>query len=274
MRRPAVAGKFYPADPERLRRQVEEGFLHPLGPGELPKGTGREREVVGAVVPHAGYIYSGPEAAAVYHELAKERKPKTMVIMGPNHTGHGSAMAVSKETWWTPLGEVPVDLEGADMLLDSCPVLSHDEAAHRYEHSIEVQLPFLQYIYGEFQFIPISFGTQDLESCMEVASALAVLKDALILASSDFTHYESQEAAARKDGEAIKHLLAFDEEGFMRAVYGQGFTICGHGPIATCLAASKRLGARRAELLKYGTSGEILGDFTQVVAYAGMVFKK
>ncbi len=273
MRNPSVAGQFYHSQEDMLREQIEGCFLHPLGPGELPLHENRERDVIGAVVPHAGYAYSGPEAAHVYHALARQQKPSVVILLGPNHTGMGSAIAVSKETWRTPLGEVEVDCEVADRLWKKCGIIDLDEDAHRYEHSIEVQLPFLQYIYGEFKFVPISIGLQDYETSLELADCIAI-RDALILASSDFTHYEPKSVAFQKDNEAIKHLLAMDEKKFIQAVYDRDISACGYGPIATCLAASKRLGATRGMLLKYGSSGDITGDDSSVVAYAAMVFRR
>jgi hypothetical protein len=185
----------------------------------------------------------------------------------------GGAIAVSKETWKTPLGEVEVDGEVADRLWKTCGIVDLDEDAHRYEHSIEVQLPFLQYIYGDFKFVPISIGIQDLETSLELAECIA-MDDFLILASSDFTHYEPKSEAFQKDNEAIKHLIAMDEKKFIQAIYDLDISACGYGPIAACLAASKKLGATRGELLKYGTSGDITGDNSSVVAYAAIVFRR
>lgn len=273
MRNPSVAGQFYPSQEARLRQQIEECFHHRLGPGKLPVRENRERDIVGAVVPHAGYVYSGPEAAHVYYELAKQRKPAVVIALGPNHTGMGSAVAVSKETWKTPLGEVEVDQAVAERLHRKCGIVDLDEAAHRFEHSIEVQLPFLQYIYGEFKFVPISLGIQDLETALELAECIA-LQEALVLASSDFTHYEAKSAASKKDNEAIKHLLAMDEKKFIQTIYDLDVSACGYGAIAACLAASKKLGAKKGELMKYGTSGDITGDDSSVVAYASLLFRR
>lgn len=274
MRRPSVAGQFYASDAAKLRKQIEESFLHRLGPGKLPMAEDKERDILGAVVPHAGYMYSGPEAAHVYYSIARQKKPKTVVILGPNHSGYGSAVAVSKETWKTPLGEVAVDSEVVDFLCKNCKIIDADEVAHRYEHSIEVQLPFLQYIYSEFKFVPLCLGIQDLDTSEEIAQYLAKIKDVAILASSDFTHYEPKEQAAAKDKKAIEHILNLDEKKFLQTVYDLDLSICGYGAIATCIAAVKKLGARRAELLKYATSGDITGDDSSVVAYAGIVFRK
>ena len=276
MRSPAVAGQFYPASREALIEQIERCFLHSLGPGKLPVRDGiSPRDILGGVVPHAGYIYSGYEAAHVYYALAMQEKPETVVILGPNHTGMGSLVAISMEDWSTPLGVVKCDRELAEELFTGCDVIDGDEIAHAYEHSIEVQLPFLQYIYGEFRFVAISLGLQELEVAREIASCLAkVEKDILILASSDFTHYESASQARQKDMLAIEAILALDEERLLRRVYEHRISACGYGAIATAIAASRQRGATRAELLKYGNSGDVTGDYGSVVAYAGMVFRR
>jgi hypothetical protein len=275
MRNPSVAGQFYPSNPDGLKRQIKECFLHKVGPGKLREAKEKERDIIGAVVPHAGYIYSGYEAAHVYFELAKQKKPETIVILGPNHSGYGSAVAVSKESWRTPIGDVEIDEEIADFLWKNCKIVDQDESAHKFEHSIEVQLPFLQYIYKDFKFVPLCMSLQDLETSEEVASCLAkVKKDILILTSSDFTHYESQEQAELKDKKAIEHVLKLDAKRFIQTVYDSNISICGYGPIATCIIAAKKLGATRGEMLKYATSGDITRDYSQVVAYAGIVFRR
>ncbi len=274
MRTPAVAGQFYPSSKEELKKQIEKCFLSDLGPGRLPENLERERDTVGAVVPHAGYIYSGYEAAHVYLELAKQKTPDTVVILGPNHTGYGSTVAVSNETWTTPFGDVEVDEVIADRLFRDCGIIDQDELAHRFEHSIEVQLPFLQYIYKDFKFVPISVGIQDTGTVREIGGCLARIKgDILIIASSDFTHYEPQTDAERKDMLAIGHILNLDEDMFLKEVYDNNISICGSGPIAVCIVASKGRGATKGELLKYGTSGDVTGDYSQVVAYSGIVFR-
>ncbi len=277
MRNPSVAGQFYPSRERDLRRQIRECFLHPVGPGRLPEtGEKEERDIIGAVVPHAGYVYSGPEAAHVYYALSRQRDPGIIVLLGPNHTGMGSGVAVSGENWRTPLGEVEVDREVVEKLWRNCDIVDLDEAAHRFEHSLEVQLPFLQCIYDEFRIVPICLAIQDLETSHELARCLSdlVLEDVLFLASSDFTHYEHAEEARRKDLEAINHLIAMDERRFLQSVYNLDITACGYGAIATCLAAAKLHGATRAELLKYGNSGDITGDYSSVVAYSAIIFRR
>jgi hypothetical protein len=275
MRNPSVAGQFYPSRERELRRQIQECFLHPLGPGKPPEAEGRgKRDIVGAVVPHAGYRYSGPEAAHVYYALAQQEKPDRIVLVGPNHTGMGSAVAVSGEDWKTPLGEVEVDREAVDKLWRGCTLIDLDETAHRFEHSIEVQLPFLQVIYRDFRIVPICLALQDLETSLELAECLSELENAIFLASSDFTHYEPATKARSKDMRAINHLLSLDEKRFIEEVYALNLTACGYGAIAACLGAAKRNGAKEAELLKYGTSGDIIGDDSSVVAYSAIIFRR
>jgi hypothetical protein len=274
MRHAAVAGQFYPSGKEELIRQMETCFTHSVGPGKLPAKGDAERDVLAAVVPHAGYVYSGYEAAHVYGLLAEQRVPRTVVVMGPNHRGYGSAVSVSKEDWQTPLGTVKIDQEAADSLWKECSIIDLDEESQHYEHSIEVQLPFLQYIYGDFSFVPLCIGLQDLETSREIAGCLSRLKDALILASSDFTHYESEESARTKDNLALEKILDLDARGFVETVYKHNLSICGFGAVAAAILAAREMGATRAELVKYGTSGDVTGDRGQVVAYAGIVFRK
>src|SRR3972149_10478441 len=210
VRRPTQAGAFYEGDAEALKRQIEECFLHRFGPGKLPRvDVNGSRNVVGLVCPHAGYMYSGPVAANAYFELALDGKPGTVVILGPNHTGYGSALALMDEGLWrTPLGDVEVDSDVAREIVQETGLVDVDELAHRHEHSIEVQLPFLQYLYGnEFKFVPVCFQLQDLASAEEVGNApVEVLaeRNAVIIASSDFTHYEPQANAERKDLAALE----------------------------------------------------------------------
>ncbi len=280
IRRPTVAGQFYDGDAEALRSQIGNCFLHEFGPRKLPKvAKNGSRRIVGLVCPHAGYMYSGPVAANAYYELAADGKPDTIVILGPNHTGYGSVLAVMNEGLWrTPLGDVEIDGETANQIVNETRVVDVDEAAHRFEHSIEVQLPFLQYLYGnEFKFVPICFQMQDLASAVEVGRALVeVLADrnAVVIASSDMTHYEPQANAAAKDSAALKAVEAMDEKRFYSIIEGQNVTACGYGPIATVITFAKGLNAKEAKLLCYKSSGDITGDYSSVVGYAAVCFKK
>jgi AmmeMemoRadiSam system protein B len=280
LRYPAVAGSWYAGAPNSLRKQIEELFLHRLGPGSLPQVV-REgpRNIVGLVVPHAGYMASGPVAAHSYYHLAKDGKPDVIVVFGPNHTGHGSALSIMNDgAWRTPLGDVEIDTEVANDIVQASRIIDVDDRAHVYEHSIELQLPFLQYLYGsEFRFVPVCFMMQDLVSSREVGKAVAKAlkgKNGLVIASSDLTHYEPQERAEKKDRLAVDAALKLDEEGYYRAVEAYGISTCGYGPVIAAITASKELGAKKAELLCYKTSGDVLGDRSAVVGYASMTFTK
>ncbi|MGD9131590.1 MAG: AmmeMemoRadiSam system protein B [Candidatus Bathyarchaeota archaeon] len=280
IRSPAVSGSWYAGTPNRLRSQIEELFTHRLGPGSLPQ-TVKEgpRNIVGLVVPHAGYMASGPVAAHAYHHLAEDGKPDVIVVFGPNHTGRGSALSIMNEGFWrTPLGDVEVDTETADRILQASRIVDLDDRAHVYEHSIELQLPFLQYLYGsEFKFVPVCFMMQDLVSSREVGKAVAEAlrgKNALVIASSDMTHYEPQERAEKKDKMAIDAALAMDEEQYYHAVEAYGISTCGYGPVIAAITAAKELDAKKAQLLCYKTSGDVLGDRSAVVGYASISFSK
>jgi len=273
VRRPCVAGAFYPADPERLRQAIESCFTHRLGPGGLPRPASVERRIVSVVCPHAGYMYSGPVAAHSYYHLAAEARPESVVVIGPNHTGLGSPVAMmNRGAWETPLGEVEVDGGLADAIFKASDLIDIDGMAHLREHSIEVQLPFLQYIYGpDLRFVPICMGFQDLETSREVGRAVAQAvgeADAVIVASTDLTHQEPQASANRKDRMVIESILSLDEAALQERVRANRITMCGYGPVSAALVASKMLGAAGAELLAYHTSGDVTGDYSAVVGYA------
>ena len=278
VRPPAVAGAFYSGTEKGLRRQIEWCFRHELGPGELPEPVDRPLEkLVALVCPHAGYMYSGPVAAHAYARLAKEGKPDVVILLGPNHTGFGRSVAVyPRGAWRTPLGDVEVDERVVQAILERAAIASDDEAAHAYEHSIEVQLPFLQYFYGSgFRIVPICMMFQDLRTSTEVGQAIAAaIKElglnALVIASTDLTHYEPHEVAVRKDSEVIKAIEALDVSGLYRAVEELPVSMCGYGPTAAAMVAARELGATRGELLKYATSGDITGDRSAVVGYAAI----
>ncbi|MEM2249551.1 MAG: AmmeMemoRadiSam system protein B [Candidatus Bathyarchaeia archaeon] len=279
IRLPSQAGAFYAGKAESLKRQIEECFLHELGPGKIPKVVEGPRRVVGLVCPHAGYMYSGPVAAHAYYNLASDGRPDTVVLFGPNHTGYGSALAVMNEGFWrTPLGDVEVDGETANKIVREARIVDVDDSAHRYEHSIEVQLPFLQYLFGSaFKIVPICFLMQDLHSAREVGQAVARVlagKNALIVASSDMTHYEPQKVAEKKDMMALKAVEVMDEEHFYSIIEEHRITACGYGPIAALITAAKALGAKEAKLLCYKTSGDVTGDYSAVVGYAAVQFTK
>jgi len=276
MRKPAVAGSFYEGSAAGLRRQIEDCFKHPLGPGALP-GSARvvERRILGLVSPHAGYIYSGPVAANGFFQIAAEGKPQTVVILGPNHRGLGAAVAVGgQEAWQTPLGSVEIDVEVGQAIVSATRWARLDDLAHSMEHSIEVQVPFLQYIYENgFRIVPISMLRQDWEVSRELGRAVAAAlkgENAVIIASSDFSHYESQSMASKKDRLALESILNLEPERLEETVISHSITMCGPGPVMTMLTACKALGSKKARLLRYATSGDITGDHSQVVGYASV----
>lgn len=276
VRRQCHAGSFYAGTSEELKRQITDCFTHRLGPGKTPTLKEGSRKIVGLVCPHAGYKYSGPVAAHAYYSLAADGKPDVVVILGPNHTGQGSLLAVMKEgVWETPLGEVQVHEETASQIVHNSKIIDIDELAHAYEHSIEVQLPFLQYLYNAtFKLVPISFTLQDFESSVEVGRSIAEAldgKNALIIASTDMTHYEPHEAAEKKDKKALNALERLDEREFYSVIERYHITACGYGSVVALITASKLLGATKGQILCYKTSGDITGDYSSVVGYASVV---
>jgi len=274
VRQPAVAGSFYPARPEELRNTIKKLFLHNKGPGRLPGENDKERTIFAVICPHAGYQYSGPCAAHSYLELAEQKTPGTVIMLGPNHTGWGSPVSLYGEgSWETPFGSVEIDEELARELFNNSDIIDYDESAHLREHSLEVQLPFLQYIYKNFKIIPICMGYQDLETSTEVGEAIhktASGKNVVVLASSDLTHQEPQKSANKKDGLIIDAVEKLSERSLQTAVRENRITTCGYGPMTATIIASKSLGANKAELLKYYTSGDIINEYSSVVGYAAL----
>ena len=269
VRTPAVAGRFYPGRAEELLRDIRQ-YTSPVG---TPVGTGRIA-AIGCVAPHAGYIYSGGVAGAVYSRL---EIPERCVILCPNHTGKGRPLAVmANTTWQTPLGEVAADADLGARLLRRFPALQEDSAAHRAEHAIEVQLPFLQARQPELNLVPIVVGTSDFDVLRGLGEALAdVIADreekVLIVASSDMNHYESDAITRVKDHKAIERVLAMDARGLWEVVMNEDISMCGFGPTTVMLTAAKLLGATAATLVKYATSGDVSGDYESVVGYAGII---
>jgi len=280
IRHPCQAGGFYAGTAESLKTQIENCFLHKFGPGKIPEVVeeGR-RQTIGFVCPHAGYMFSGAVAAHAYYKLALDGKPDVVFLFGPNHAGHGSGLAVMNDGFWrTPLGDVEIDSESANQVVRESGIVDVDDSAHRIEHSIEVQLPFLQYLYGsKFKIVPICFLMQDLSSAREVGEAVAKVlagKNGVIIASSDMTHYEPQESAKRKDRMVLEAVEAMDESKLYSVIEAHRISACGYGPIAALIAAAKMLGAKEAKLLCYKTSGDVIGDYSRVVGYAAVCFKK
>lgn len=280
IRPPYQAGGFYAGTARALKTQIENCFLHEFGPGKIPEivKEGR-RQTIGFVCPHAGYMFSGAVAAHAYYELALDGKPNVVFLFGPNHGGYGSGLAVMNNGFWrTPLGDVEIDSESANQVVRESSIIDIDDSAHRIEHSIEVQLPFLQYLYGsEFKIVPICFLMQDLSSAREVGEAVAKVlagKNGVIIASSDMTHYEPQESAERKDKMVLEAVEAMDEAKLYSVIEAHRISACGYGPIAALMTAAKILGAKEAKLLCYKTSGDVIGDYSSVVGYAAVCFKK
>lgn len=275
IRKPAVAGQFYDARQINLQQTIKDCFLGDRGPKSLPEIDEGIKNIKGLIVPHAGYIYSGAIAAHAYYHLSINGFAETFIILGPNHTGVGSGVALMTEgTWETPLGSVSINQQLANQLLKE--TIDNDENAHKYEHSIEVQLPFLQYCAKEtkFDFVPINMTMQDYETAKEIGEIItnAIKKTdgkIVIVSSSDFSHagfnYMSMpppgmnvdEYAKKQDMLAIDKILEMEPEKLINTVHQNNITMCGYGPVAAMLIAAKNLGANKAELLKYGTSYEV-----------------
>lgn len=268
IRHPAVAGRFYPAKPEVLREEVAS-YLSREG------GSSEQRiPALGCLAPHAGYMYSGHVAGAVFAEI---KIPEVCVAIGPNHTGVGRPLAiVSEGSWETPLGEVPINSELASLLKQRFHLLEEDTAAHRHEHSIEVELPFLQARQSHPKFVPIAIGTSRFDILEQLGEAIADVvakrkEEILIVASSDMNHYESDAITRVKDAGAIEAMLRLDARGLYEMVTIQNVSMCGYGAVIAMLTATKKLGANAARLVRYATSGDVSGDRNFVVGYAGVV---
>jgi len=267
VRNPVVAGQFYPESASHLKAMIEQ----------LVDEKAAKEEVIGLVSPHAGYIYSGPVAGAV---ISRIKFKDTFVIIGPNHTGRGEPLSIMTEgIWKTPLGEVEIDSELAKQILTASSHLAEDYRAHQYEHSIEVQIPFLQYFKSDIKLVPIvlahTTGAIYKEIGREIAQAIKDLnREAVIIASSDMTHYEPQETAQRKDNQAIEAMLDLNEDELLKRVDKLNISMCGYAPVVSLISAAKQLGATGAELVRYQTSGDTTGDYSSVVGYAGILITK
>jgi AmmeMemoRadiSam system protein B len=275
MRRPAVSGMFYAGSTRELEEQIEWCYKHELGTGTIPQVNSKGlREIIAMVVPHAGYYYSGPVAAHAYKELADDGVFDTAVILGPNHTGYGYPVSLWLGVDWnTPLGEVEINKELGQRLLGK--VIKADETAHIHEHSIEVQLPWLQHLYKKVKIVPMIMLSQDIETARTVGKAISQAGDNLIIiASSDFTHYEPYSVAMEKDNSLIEAIVDLDEEELYERCERFNCTMCGYGPVASAIVAAKEMKAKQASLLKYATSGDTSGDFSQVVGYGSIVIKR
>lgn len=266
IRQPAVAGRFYPRDRNALLADVQS-YLSP---------EAQPVPALGCVVPHAGYIYSGSVAGAVFAHL---EIPARCIVMCPNHTGMGRPLSIMSEgQWQTPMGEVAIDSHLAESLKQRFPLLSEDREAHRAEHAVEVELPFLQARRQDFRFVPIALGVRDFDILAGLGEAIgevaaAQIEPVLIVASSDMNHYEGDPITRVKDRKAIDRILALDPRGLYDVVTNEDISMCGFGPTVAMLTAAKKLAATSAELVKYATSGDVSGDRDMVVGYAGIVVK-
>lgn len=274
VRRPAVAGQFYPSDPETLRRTISECFLHSIGPRKLPPTE--KSKILGLVCPHAGYVYSGPVAAHSYLALSG-LNPDLVIVVGPNHYGIGSGVAVPvAKSWLTPLGEIPIARDAVKELVEASGIIDVDDMSHIQEHSIEVQVPFLQFIFSKpFRILPVSMLLQDQRTAEEVGEAIAKIApkwNAFVIASSDLTHYEPHEVASKKDNQLIEVIQTLDIDAHYDTLRKLDLTACGYGPIAALMKVSKVLGASNGKLLQYATSGDTGGSRDSVVGYASISF--
>lgn len=264
IRKPAVAGQFYPGSPERLRSFLSEN---------VPK-VAEPVKAYGVVAPHAGYVYSGHVAGEVFGTV---RVPDLVLLLGPNHTGLGTKASVMSEgSWATPIGNAPIDSGLAQALRSACPVLEEDSLAHAHEHSLEVQLPFLLFRNPQVRIVPVALMLRSVEEIEELGHGLGSVlsgweEPVLMVASSDMTHYETHESAKEKDAKAIDRVLNADPRGLLDTTKRYGITMCGVIPTAVLLFAARNLGASRGELIRYATSGETSGDYRSVVGYAGMM---
>jgi AmmeMemoRadiSam system protein B len=266
IRPPAVAGRFYTADAGELARQITE----------LCANEKEKIMALGCVVPHAGYMYSGPVAGAVYSSL---QIPAQCILIGPRHFPRGEAMAILTEgIWETPFGEAQIDSALAAELSKACPQLREDPVAHEREHSLEVQLPFLQQLGKGVRFVPVLLGTDRYSDLENLGNAIAQVVAAqrepvLIIASSDMNHYENDTLTRAKDKLAIDKILALDARGLYDTVRSKGITMCGYAAAVAMLVALHKLGAKEAQLVRYATSGEVSGDLEEVVGYAGIIVR-
>lgn len=299
IRKPTVAGLFYDNNPMDLRKNIGQCFTHRLGPGKIPNlGPFRTFEdfnttnnglnidgsslnksnIYGAVVPHAGYSYSGPIAAHAYYKIVENGFPETFIMLCPNHTGLGSGISIfDKGKWNTPLGDAEIDEEFAKQLISNSNIIDSDTLAHLREHSCEVHLPFLQYFSKDFKIVPIVMGMQDIKTASEIAKAIVktindLNRSVIIIASTDLTHYESKSTAEQKDKLILDSIENMDEFALLKSVENNGITMCGYGPTISTIISSRNLGAEKGKILKYATSGDISGDLDSVVGYCSAIF--
>ncbi|NIO17305.1 MAG: AmmeMemoRadiSam system protein B [Deltaproteobacteria bacterium] len=265
-RKPYVAGQFYPSDPGQLQKELDR---------LCPQVTEKE-DAIALISPHAGYVYSGGVAGSLY---AGVRLHDTCIILCPNHSGMGEKCAImSRGSWTIPFGEIAINEHLADLIKNNSGIVAEDYSAHTYEHSLEVQLPFIYHFKDTFDFVPIALKSLSVEECRQLGMAIAKSvveyeKDVTLVASTDMTHYEPDAVAREKDSMAIERILQLDPQGLYTTVRDRGISMCGYIPTTVVIHGAVELGARSANLVKYATSGEVSGDFQQVVGYAGIYLK-
>jgi AmmeMemoRadiSam system protein B len=281
LRLPAVAGRFYPANPNELASVV--GRMSALrgdsatATSHAPGTDGEKMSVTACLVPHAGYMYSGAVAGEVFGSIAL---PKKILILGVRHFPRGESAAIlSSGAWRSPLGDAPIDTELAMALRDACPRLREDSVAHSQEHSLEVQIPFLQVLAPGFSFVPVALGTVRFEDLVSVGEAVARVLTAarepvLLLATSDLNHYEDDATTRVKDAKAVEKLLALDARGLFDVCRDEKISMCGLGPAVATITALRTMGVTRGELVRYATSADVSGDTSSVVGYVGIVWGK
>ena len=274
IRQPVVAGQFYPGEKKELKNMIKSCFEHKFGPGT--DSTESSEKIFGVVCPHAGYVYSGPTACHSYKAISSQ-SPELAIIIGPNHFGVGKDAATMIDAQWqTPLGRVQVDSESAKQVAEISKFIEIDEYSHSQDHSLEVQVPMLQEILSnDFQILPIILRSQDMETAIDVGNAvteIAKKKNAIIVASSDFTHYEENSFAHQQDKALIEPILEMNVERFYQVLNERRVTACGYGAMASTMIACKNLGAKKGKLLSYATSGDVSGDTESVVGYGAIKF--
>lgn len=274
IREPVVAGQFYPDNKDDLKNMISYCIKHKYGPGD--DSAISNEKIFGIICPHAGYVYSGPTACHSYRAISSQN-PELVIIIGPNHFGIGKNAATMIDVQWqTPLGMVQVDSESAERLAEISKFIEVDAYSHSQDHSLEVQIPMLQEILSnDFHILPIILQAQDMETAIDVGNAVSEIakkKNAIIIASSDFTHYEENSFAHQQDKALLEPILDMNIEKFYHVLNERRVTACGYGAMASTIIACKNLGATKGKLLSYATSGDVSGDTKSVVGYGAIKF--
>lgn len=282
LREPVVSGLFYPSSKKDLKIAIEESFLSPFGVGYIPEFEESKFEgdyPFNFFSPHAGFQYSGPAASYCYSKIVEKGFPDTFIILSPNHSGVGSSVSVYNEGYWnTPLGKIEVDKIFADNIISNSEFALSDFSAHLNEHSIEVQLPFLQYFSNNFKIVPITIGYQNMETSLDLAKSIIESSNSLsnsysIIASTDLSHFYNQELANSLDKKVLDNISKMNYKNLFNDVKNFDITMCGYGPVITTMIVSCLTGKKQSEIFTYYTSGNITKDFSQVVGYASGIFK-